>query len=112
MRCDFSQWATSGRTGRGRVRSLIERIAADPAPWGPVGGLADAAAVSPRTFSRLFARETGMSPAAFVERARVRLSCGLLAGRAWLLGALARRPGFGREGRRGRAFHPPLRLSP
>jgi len=105
MKDDAWQWTTAGRSGRGRVRCLIERILADPAPWGRVTQLADCAAVSPRTFSRLFAQETAMSPASFIERARVRLACALLEERAWLIAAIARRAGFASEERMRRAFH-------
>ncbi|HSS26880.1 MAG TPA: AraC family transcriptional regulator, partial [Usitatibacter sp.] len=83
MRPETWRLDTAGRTARGRVLCLIGRIAADPAPWPGVLALAECAAVTVRTLSRAFARETGMSPARFLERSRVRLACSLLEERAW-----------------------------
>ena len=112
MRRDAWQWDTAGRSGRGRVRLLVERIAADPAPWSSIPRLADCVALAPRSLSRLFAAETGMSPARFIECSRVRLACALLDERAWLAATVARRAGFGSEERMRRAFHRVLGSSP
>jgi len=112
MRRDPLQWETAGRSGRGRVRLLAERIAADPAPWSSIAELADCVALSARSFSRLFAAVTGMSPARFLERSRVALACALLEERCWLASAVARRAGFRNEERMRRAFHRVLGVSP
>src|SRR6185369_16180690 len=54
-----------------RLRQLIADIAADPCGDLSVPQLAARAAMSERTFSRVFQKETGIGPAAFVESARL-----------------------------------------
>jgi len=112
MRSDTWLIETAGRSARGRVRALIQRVAADPAPWPGVRQLADFAAVTPRTLSRLLVRETGLSPARFVERARVRLACALLDEGAWPVSAIARRAGFRNDERMRCAFVRVLGMNP
>ena len=112
MRLESWRLDTAGRTARGRVLCLIGQITADPAPWPGVQGLAECAAVTVRTLSRAFARETGMSPARFLERSRVRLACALLEERAWLGSTVARRAGFGSDERMRRAFQRVVGMSP
>ena len=55
------------RSARSRVRRLVAWIREDPARARSVEELAERAAVSARTLSRLFRRETGTTPARFVE---------------------------------------------
>ena len=105
-------WNPPGLSGKGRVRILVRWILEDPSRCGPVESLAQRAALSPRAFSRLFLRETGISPAKFVERTRVRLACRLLDDDDLLVQSIATRCGFQGVERMRRAFHRVLGVSP
>jgi transcriptional regulator GlxA family with amidase domain len=100
------------RSARSRVRRLIGWILEDPARPYDVRHLADQAAVSPRTLSRIFARETGTTPAKFIERARIRLAGLLLEKSALPIGSIASRCGFRNGERMRRAFHRVLGACP
>ena len=78
-----------------RLRRLIADVSADPCGDLSVPALAERAAMSERTFSRVFTKETGTSPAAFVELARVNRAKALLESSDWPLARVAERAGFG-----------------
>ena len=69
-------------------------------------------AMSPRTISRLFARELGMTPARFIERTRVEMARRLLEESDMRIEAIARRCGLGSEERLRRAFRRCVGMSP
>lgn len=100
------------RSPRARVRRVAEWILEDPLRPRCVEDLADRAAVSVRTLSRLFRRETGTTPARFVERARVALARALLDETDLAIGAVAARCGFASDERMRRAFHRSVGTSP
>lgn len=77
-----------------------------------VDALAGHAAMSPRTFARVFARETGTTPAKFVERARVDAARRALEETAEPIAALARRFGFGHAETMRRVFLRHLNVGP
>jgi transcriptional regulator GlxA family with amidase domain len=56
--------------------------------------LARRVGMSPRTFARAFRRETGSTPASFVERLRVEAACRLLEASDLTVGAVAQRVGL------------------
>lgn len=95
-----------------RVRRLVEAILGDPGGPHEVARLAESAAMSVRTLSRVFRRETGMSPARFVESARVAFARALIERCGSRLGAIATRTGFASAERMRRAFHRGLGTSP
>ena len=68
--------------GQSAERSSIERVHSwireNPASDLSVNSLAQIAAMSPRNFARVFRRETGVSPAAFVESTRMEIARRLL----------------------------------
>jgi transcriptional regulator GlxA family with amidase domain len=66
--------------------------------------LARVAAMSPRNFARVFARETRVTPAEFVERARVDAARALLENSTDPLKTIAHRCGFGSPARMRTAF--------
>jgi AraC-like DNA-binding protein len=66
--------------------------------------LAEVAGVSPRHFSRLFRAETGMSPAAYVEKTRVDIARHLLEGTTDPIKTVAHAAGFGSTTTLRRAF--------
>ena len=77
-----------------RLRTLTADIIADPTGDLSLPALADRAGMSERTFCRLFAKETGETPAAFVERARVDRAKAILETADWPLARIAERAGF------------------
>jgi transcriptional regulator GlxA family with amidase domain len=74
--------------------------------------LANAAALSPRQFSRAFRAETGQSPAKAVERLRVETARVLIEQGRHAIDAIARETGFGDRERMRRAFLRTLGLPP
>jgi transcriptional regulator GlxA family with amidase domain len=97
---------------RSRVRRLIEWIREDPSRPLGVDHLADRAAMSRRNLSRLFARETGSTPARFVEQARLELARRLLERAGVRVTWVAARAGFESAERMRRAFHRRFAMSP
>ena len=74
--------------------------------------LAEQGAMSSRTIARLFAKELGMTPARFIERARVEAARRFLEESDLRIDAIARRTGLGSEERLRRAFRRCLGMSP
>jgi transcriptional regulator GlxA family with amidase domain len=77
-----------------------------------VDSLAARAAMSPRTFARVFRRETGTTPAAFVEELRVEAARRLLETTDLTIAALAGRVGMNHAETLHRAFHRRLGTTP
>ena len=77
-----------------------------------VAALAKRAAMSPRNFARVFAREVGETPARWVERARVEAARRLLEETDHGIEAIAVRCGFGSAESLRRAFLRRVRVSP
>lgn len=95
-----------------RLRQLISDVAADPTGDLSVPILAERAGMSERTFSRVFRKETGVGPAAFVEMARVDRAKALLETSDWPLARLAERSGFGSVEGLHRAFNKRVGITP
>lgn len=74
--------------------------------------LAEQAAMSPRNFNRVFTRAVGVSPARFVERARVDAARRRLEGGAASIDAVAHDTGFGNAERMRRSFLRQLGIAP
>jgi len=74
--------------------------------------MAERAAMSERTLTRLFQKELGTSPAKFVEHARVEMARRLLEESNLRLDAIARRCGFGSEDHMRRTFYRVFGMSP
>lgn len=74
--------------------------------------LAERAAMSPRNFNRVFTRAVGVSPARFVERARVDAARRRLEGGAGTIEAIAWDTGFGNAERMRRSFLRQLGIAP
>jgi transcriptional regulator GlxA family with amidase domain len=77
-----------------------------------VPALAERSYMSPRNFARVFAREVGMTPAAYVEAMRVERARTLLETTELLQDEIARRCGFGTVETMRRAFLRRLHVSP
>lgn len=95
-----------------KLRSLIAEISADPAGDRTLPSLAERVGMTERTFSRVFLKETGTTPAAFVEMARVNRSKALLETSDWPLARIAERSGFGSADALHRAFHKRVGATP
>jgi transcriptional regulator GlxA family with amidase domain len=67
----FSRNGESRPTGRSALQEAQRFVAANPASGHTVTSLAARAGLSPRHFARLFRSEVGITPAAWVESARV-----------------------------------------
>ena len=78
-----------------RLRTLIADVSADPSGDLSLPQLAQRAGMSERTFSRVFLKETGITPAAFVEVARLNRAKAFLETSDWPLARIAHRAGFG-----------------
>jgi transcriptional regulator GlxA family with amidase domain len=95
-----------------RLRSLIGEISADPAGELSLPTLAARSGMSERTFSRVFQKETGTTPAAFVEVARTDRAKALLETSDWPLARVAERSGFGSLDGLHRAFQKRVGATP
>ena len=108
----FSSHLAAQATPPGRLRDLpawiVDNLAADLA----VERLAERVAMSPRTFARVFHRETGVTPAKFVERARLDAARRLLEDEALGLDEVAARAGFASGEQMRRTFRRHLRVLP
>ena len=67
----FSRRGEAAPSGRSVLQAVQRYVAANPASDHAVPALAARAGLSPRHFARLFRQETGMTPAAWTELARV-----------------------------------------
>ncbi|MEO5692884.1 MAG: DJ-1/PfpI family protein [Usitatibacter sp.] len=74
--------------------------------------LAEQGAMSVRSLSRLFAKELGMTPAGFIERARVEVARRLLEESDMRIDAIARKCGLGGEERLRRTFQRVVGMTP
>jgi transcriptional regulator GlxA family with amidase domain len=95
-----------------KIRRLVAEIVADPCGDLSLPALAERAGMSERTFSRVFHRETGATPAAFVEQARIDRAKALLESSDWPLARVAERAGFGSLDALHRAFQKRLGATP
>ena len=108
----FSAALAAQTAERKPLREVQEWVRANPAGDCSVEALAGRACMSPRNFSRAFAREVGMTPAAWVEASRVDLAKGLLETTFAGTEAVARECGFGTVETLRRAFRRRLGVSP
>lgn len=108
----FSAQIAAVPAERDSLRELQEWIAANPTADLSVPALATRAAMSPRNFARAFRRETGLTPAAYVESVRVERARIALEGSAAQVEAVARHCGFGTVETMRRAFRRRLGVAP
>lgn len=108
----FSSHLEAQTTPPGPLRDLPEWIVANLASDLAVERLAERAAMSARNFARVFRRETGLTPAKFVERARVDAARRCLEDAALGLEEVAGRCGFHSAEQLRRTFHRHLRVVP
>jgi transcriptional regulator GlxA family with amidase domain len=87
---------------------ILENLTADLC----VENLAQKAAMSPRNFTRVFTRETGVSPARYVTEARLAAARQLLEQTSYPLERIAEQSGFGSSINLRRVFEKQLHLTP
>jgi transcriptional regulator GlxA family with amidase domain len=95
-----------------RLRVLLSEVVADPTGDLSLPALADRAGMTERTFSRVFQKEAGTTPGAFVERARLDRAKALLETSDWPLARVADRAGFGSLDGLHRAFQKLMGVTP
>lgn len=95
-----------------RLRKLVTAIVEDPSGDLRAPQLADRVGMSERTFQRVFRKETGLTPAHFVEAARVDRAKALLETSHWPLERVASRAGFGSMDALHRAFQKRVGVTP
>jgi transcriptional regulator GlxA family with amidase domain len=94
------------------VAKIQSHVMAHIADAFPVRKLAGIAGMSVRNFARVFAQEAKMTPAEFIERARVDAARNLLEGSDMALKAVAYRAGFGSANRMRIVFSRRLGVTP
>lgn len=108
----FSTGLAVQATATPPIRSLATALIADPTGPCSNAALAERAGMTERTFARTFRRETGFTPAQFVEAARVDRAKSLLETSAWPLARVAQRAGFTSVDALQRAFMKRVRTTP
>lgn len=108
----FSVHTRSKPVSDDSLRALLDDIHADPTREWTVPVMARKAMMSVRHFARVFSRNVGISPAQYVERARVEAAADRLASTGDPLDLVAREAGFGSAETLRRAFLRVLGVSP
>ncbi len=108
----FSAPLAAQSAERGPLREVQEAVLAGPAGDLSVERLAERACMSPRNFARVFRRETGVTPAAWVETARVECARQLLEASSAPTETIAFECGFGTVETMRRAFRRRVGVSP
>jgi transcriptional regulator GlxA family with amidase domain len=108
----FSVWTEAASPVSTGLREILDAVVADPGGDHSIAAMADRAAVSERHLVRMFRAQVGMTPARYVERARVEAAKVLLAASDHSQEAVARRAGFGSADTLRRTFRRALGVSP
>jgi transcriptional regulator GlxA family with amidase domain len=108
----FSSQLQAQTQPRGVLKDLPEWILDNLDADLSVEALAQRVAMSPRNFARVFVRELGMTPAKFVERARVERARRVLEEDVAPMESVAGSCGFGSAERMRRSFRRQLRVVP
>jgi len=96
----------------GALAGLLARLRQNPAHPYTVPELAQLAAMSPRNFARVFARETGTTPARYLEQLRLERAIALLEQGGLPIGSVARESGFSCAEQLRRSFIKQMGVSP
>lgn len=108
----FSVWAESALPVTGGLRAIVDAVITDPGADHSIASMASRAAVSERHLVRVFRDQVGMTPARFVEQARLEAAKVLLATGDQSQESVARRTGFGTPDTMRRTFRRNLGISP
>ena len=108
----FSVWTESALPVSRGLREILDSVVAAPAAAPSIAAMAERAAVSERPLVRMFHDQVGLTPARFVEQARLEAAKVLLATGDHGQEAVARRAGFGSADTMRRTFRRALGVSP
>ncbi|MET0704405.1 MAG: DJ-1/PfpI family protein [Mycobacterium sp.] len=108
----FSVWAQAALPVTTSLREILDSIVADPSADHSNAAIAARAAVSERHLVRMFGDQVGMTPARFVEQARLEAAKVHLATGDSSQEAVAHRSGFGGSDTMRRTFQRNLGISP
>lgn len=108
----FSVWTESDAHVSRGLREILDAVVTDPAADHSLATMAARAAVSERHLVRMFRMQVGMTPARYVEQARLEAAKVLLATGDHGQEAVARRAGFGSADTMRRTFRRALGVSP
>jgi len=108
----FSVWAQSSLPVTKSLREILDSIVANPGADHSNAAMAARAAVSERHLVRMFGDQVGMTPARFVEQARMEAAKMLLASEDSSQESVAHRAGFGGSDTMRRTFQRTLGISP
>lgn len=108
----FSTWVRTRSPDHAALRRLLGEVTAEPAADHSIPAMARRLSTSTRHVSRLFAREVGVTPGRYVERARVEAARGLLETGPDGVETVARQCGFGTAETMRRAFLRQLGIPP
>lgn len=101
-----------GVSERDVIKNAQHGIVQSPGADHRLAALADAAAMSERNFLRVFARDVGVSPAKFVESARLNAACQMLETTDATVETIAHTTGFGTAETMRRTFQRAKGVSP
>jgi transcriptional regulator GlxA family with amidase domain len=108
----FSSHLSVQTHSKGMLKGLPEWIIENPCTDLSVEKLAEKAAMSERNFSRVFAKETGVTPAKFVETIRIDYAASYLENESMTIDQIAEESGFGTAEKMRRAFLRRLHVLP
>lgn len=108
----FKQPLQQQHNAGNKMREVIDYITGNLDSALSIDDLANEAAMSPRSFSRLFKQELGTSPAAFIREQRLTVACSLLCEGDNSLKQIARSTGFSSTAVFSNAFKRKFGLSP
>lgn len=108
----FSSHLIAQQRGNGRLGDVLKWIVENPGADMRVERLAEKAAMSERSFARIFRKETGATPARFIERVRTDVARRLLEESTEPVEGVAHACGFGNAERMRRVFHRQLGAGP
>lgn len=108
----FSAHLHTDAMAKGKLSGLLRWIPENIAAPLDVATLAKRANMSERSFARVFRKETGKTPAAYIEEVRLDEARRLLTSSALAVAQVAARAGFGSEERMRRVFHRHLKVNP
>ena len=108
----FSDKLTTQLASHSCFHNLMTQVYANPSDDLRIESMAEQVAMSPRNFVRVFHRETGLTPAKFVEKARLDVARSLLCDSPHSITEIANISGFGNAERMRRTFQRHLKTSP
>jgi transcriptional regulator GlxA family with amidase domain len=108
----FSVWSEAGASSTRGLRQVLDAVVLDPAADHSTAAMAGRAAVSERHLARMFRDEVGMTPARYVEQARLEAAKLFLVTGDESQESVARRAGFGSPETMRRIFRRNLGVSP